>query len=242
MGSPTPKGKKLYVGIEIECIIPRDVFYSLNNKITNEKYLKKWVDIGGDCSIGNYRGSSQMGIEIRFLSPKNLLKKKLELLCNILKEHKAEVNKTCGLHVHLDCRKGFEVAKKTHNNLVAALPFLYCLVSKQRAKNRYCKPNERMILVEQEIPGDRYLAINASAYHKYKTVEVRLHSATTSFNKIYNWCRILDIISRMEEVPKFEKIESFVKSIGFDKDLKQYILERNARHHSQKSKEKQRAA
>jgi Putative amidoligase enzyme len=67
------------------------------------------------------------------------------------------------------------------------------MVPKSRTReNTYCKLNPAGELN----PNDRYYAINWCSWCEHKTIEVRLHSGTTSAEKIKNWVEILDACQR----------------------------------------------
>ena len=61
--------------------------------------------------------------------------------------------------------------------------------------------------------NDRYYMINGTALKKYKTIEVRLHSGTTNFNKIKNWVELLKGIVK-SEAPIFTSLDSMLETIN----------------------------
>lgn len=178
-----------------------------------EKRKIRGVDIHEDGSI-RQDDSGEVGIEFAILVPQNDYSN-LEKLCDLLKELDATVNKSCGLHVHIDARKvGKEGAAYMGSILGSYLPFLTNMVPKSRRENTYCLPR---------VSEDKYSAVNIGAYSARKTVEVRLHSGTTSFEKISNW---LDILKVLKSAPKNDRVslKSFAKM--FPDNLRKYVLER----------------
>lgn len=117
----------------------------------------------------------------------------LKKLCSLLSKLGTKVNNSCGLHVHLDHRHSTRadvraVGKKFNN----ALPLLLKCVPESRRVNDYCRPRVSAT--------DRYSAVNLCAFSSHRTIEIRLHSGTTSFNKIAHWITILSAINRAEKL------------------------------------------
>jgi len=120
-------------------------------------------------------------------------------LCKELSKIDAYVNKTCGLHVHLDMRDLLNEGKRTTtrvHNLVQCLPFLSSLVPESRRSNSFCKLGK----TDRNSSDRRYYAINTESMKKHKTIEVRLHSGTVEFEKITNWVKLLYSITRFKRI------------------------------------------
>lgn len=237
MFTPTnfKKDKTNYIGLEIECIIPEDNYDDFfADKIMNPK-LNPFCEIEDDGSIDV--NMYEQSMEIKLIVTEETLEERLKILCSLFKKYKVSVNESCGFHVHLDCREGFNKLKELNYKLNESLPFLLGLVSRSRAGNEYCEPNVTQIRNEGDLDNvwGRF-AINPLAYKKHQTIEIRLHSATTNFTKIVNWCRILKRIEKTEKIPEFKNMEDFVKKMEFEPDLVEYIFQRFAKHHSKKVK------
>lgn len=143
----------------------------------------------------------------------------LEKLCNLLKSLDAKVNKSCGLHVHLDARN-LTIDQKVNKsfNLENSLDVLFKMVAKSRSKSTYCK--------KQASNSDRYSAINLTALDKFGTIEVRLHSGTTDFDKIKNWCEILKAIYFSDKQPlgkRHTSVTSLCSFFNMSYELKKYM-------------------
>ena len=141
---------------------------------------------------------------------------RLEHLCKHLKEQKAEVNKSCGLHVHLDTRDLSKSSTITRcKRLESALPWLFTLVpssrrwSKQPSEkhpegtpNQYCKPYFK--------EGEKYAAINMAAYGNTnyggrQAIEIRVHSSSLNAKKIIRWIELLSFIKdSYVHIPEWE--------------------------------------
>jgi hypothetical protein len=135
----------------------------------------------------------------------------VEIVCRTLKQMNAKINKTCGLHVHIEGR-GFSLAQwrniyknyaKLENVIDAFMP-----ISRRANNNTYCKSikgsrsmvelfekidNSRTVkeLANMNGTDNRYLKLNAQSYFKHGTIEFRQHSGTIEFTKISNWVRFL---------------------------------------------------
>jgi len=133
---------------------------------------------------------------------------KLYEICTKLRRDGAAVNKSCGLHIHLDSRHLTVRGEATRRaRLVAALPWLMELVPESRRNNSFCLLNH--------LPGNggrhqRYSAINPTSFRKHKTTEIRLGSGTMDPDKVLNWATLLRYIS--DSGKRFRTFESFLES------------------------------
>lgn len=155
------------------------------------------VTVKGDGSLNSSDG---VGIEVTVLYNAKRGHDPLKRVLDVLNEFSAYVNDTCGLHVHLDMRhvardfSGNQLNRevtKIGERIGACLPVLKHLVPESRRSNTYCKLD-----VAKVTGGDRYYAVNCTAFEKFKTIEVRLHSGTCDFKKISNWIELIRLISR----------------------------------------------
>jgi hypothetical protein len=186
----------------------------------------KWVSIKGDGSIYPDDTDDQFAVEVTVLTrmsdPSNLKK-----ACELLNKMGAKVNKSCGLHVHLDARHLDKndvsvMAKKFERSL----PVMLSMVPKSRRTNvRYCKAG---VSPDMNDYDHRYYAINTTAYPKYGTIEIRLHSATTDFNKIFNWAQLLVAIGNSTIPKKCEDLNQLTDYVKLSEDLVEYISQRTA--------------
>lgn len=194
-----PRDKKKYVGVEIEC-------YGPISKYVVEFHLVKAglsgkVQISEDGSIrppSIFYKTGGGDYEIKVLDTQKNIKYTISKVCKVLKQLGCEVNKSCGLHVHLDMRtRDHETA---YTKLVKNLPTLTKYVAKHRKYNRYCKLNKfdsfiggytRDSLGPYYVHDDRHSAINPHAYLRHKTLEVRLHEGSLDSRKINRWIKVL---------------------------------------------------
>ena len=138
--------------------------------------------------------------EARLVYAKGISENRLEKLCHQIRQAGGLVNNSCGLHVHLDQRDVTrQGAYARAIRLTHSLSFLCLMVPKSRIKNNtYCKINRAGELNS----SDRYYAINWCSWSEHKTIEVRLHSGTTSAEKVKNWVEIVDACQR-HTIPDF---------------------------------------
>lgn len=194
----TPQTASNHVGIEIECVTDRH-WENVGDVVGD---LAKWVTVTEDGSIDEDDG---YGCELKICASEQSFRKVVAKACARLQEVNASVNKSCGLHVHLDMRNR-DVAV-CFNNLVIAQPLLYAMQPESRRNNSYCLTTRQGVTFEQAAASyGRYSGINSQAFRKHKTLEVRIHSGTTNPTKIVKWVELLLAIVRH---PKVNSISEF---------------------------------
>lgn len=125
--------------------------------------------------------------ELTVLTTETEMKKILNRVKLVMEECKAEVNNSCGLHVHLDMRN--RDMKKCVKSLLSKQKEFRKMVDKSRLQNSMCKPLTATLAKRKQ--QDRYRDINLCAYEKFGTVEIRIHEGCVNTWEIYNWCRYL---------------------------------------------------
>ena len=196
LGSPSKIGK--LISVEIEC-------YNIDH---DDGVGNGLTDIVSDGSLSNRSG---VGRELRRISWVDS-NGRLSGLLGLEKHFKrAFVDKTCGLHVHVDARHlpppgtfGYDNvdpnlcdAAETYDRLTLMYPVLKKLVPKSRWNNNYCKfYNNREGSEDYRSPanGQRYAAINWCAYREHKTIEFRLGSGSTNLVKIESWALLCQFL------------------------------------------------
>lgn len=183
------------ISVEIECYNLQD-YGKANRGLT---------EIVHDGSLSSRHG---VGRELRRISWVDK-DGRLSGLLGLEKHFKgASVDKTCGLHVHIDARHlpkriSFEdqmvdpgylhTAAETYDRLTLLYPVLKKLIPKSRWNNRYCRlynNRENSDTYRSPADGDRYSAINWCSYSKHGTIEFRLCSGSTNLVKIESWALI----------------------------------------------------
>lgn len=133
-GTPTPRYPR-YLGIEIECVLP--------GRISTSEYQALATRWGaGITSDGSIRADSGQGVEhVTAPARGDAFVTQVNETCAALHSYGAEVNKSCGLHVHVDARD-----YTTRDVLALARLYsrvektLYTLVSKARKTNTFSEP------------------------------------------------------------------------------------------------------
>lgn len=228
---PHSKIKDNYIGVELELLA----------KINRNDLEKKFIEarLAGNIHIKD-DGSIQKENKTDFPHEVTILCKQtdyievIQRVCSVLnsKEVDAFVNNSCGMHVHFDVRN--RKPEKVFTNLVRLLPLLKQMVPATRVDTdhamQYCALNNTDVLEKSKHPtgrDTRYQAVNPESVGKYKTVEVRIHSGTTSAAKIINWIKTcLFAVDSEILISQVENIETLVKRFDVTNKLKEYIIKR----------------
>ena len=125
----------------------------------------------------------------------------LQIVCQVLKQKNAYINRSCGLHVHFDAEHiGLAQTKNVLINYARYENLIDSFMPQSRRANYYCKTlrqHEAKIDAATSIQniasrmGCRYFKVNMQSYLRYKTIEFRQHSGTIEFEKISNWVLFL---------------------------------------------------
>lgn len=166
--------------------------------------------------------SSDNGHEIAIVAKSTEIKDIIRKVCKVLHDHSAEINNTCGLHVHIDARGRDE--KRMFANLVKAQKLLYSMVPRSRYNNSYCQPNKSGY--DMSAYHGRYWGINPKSYNEHKTIEVRLHSGTINAEKINNWIELLQKIAYSKSVKEIESLNDLTSKVKLNAKLVEYIIDR----------------
>lgn len=112
----------------------------------------------------------------------------IDTICRKLQSCNPEtyVNRTCGLHLHLDMTNEDEDNRKNIVMWWQALErIIFSTVPVHRRENTFCESIATRTYID--INHSRYSSLNISAYSKYKTFEVRLHQGTLNPSVIKSW-------------------------------------------------------
>lgn len=230
-----------WVGVEIECLIP----VRESDRNGNAHYRAKQdlaalftennitlVQVKDDGSISGGQeneddgdeqdGSrSYTGVEIAILFDSARGFQKLEKVCGLLRQVGAIVNKSCGLHVHLDARHlEARQCKTLGQNITNALPVLRYMMPRSRQENDYCH------LSMSTFNGRRYHAVNLTAFRKFQTCEIRLHSGTINYEKIKNWIELLQLIGSTRIRSPIETVQDLIDVTEMPDRLVEYLEKR----------------
>lgn len=155
------------------------------------------------------RGQSN-SYEIRLLCKQKELNHIVKRMYDILNENNIQVNKSCGLHIHLDMRQ--RNVRTAYKNLYYCQDSMIA-VNKGRERNQYCRKNRQDSFHKQLGNYGRYYAINARSYHRHKTIEVRLGRATMNADEVIAWARMLTTIVDKESLlsSKVDTLNTFLE-------------------------------
>lgn len=198
-------------GVEIECINiterqALDVLTRAGVNVTSSGYHRadysKW-NVSPDASVSN-------GCEI--ISP--ILNgeaglEQIKLVCQALSDAGATVNKTCGLHVHVDAsgltgpwvRSIYTRYAKFEGTIDTFMP----MSRRDNNNSRYIRslvPEMNYITENSNwfsnsiadvcaVASNRYQKVNLVSYSRTKTIEFRHHSGSVNGNKVTNWVKFV---------------------------------------------------
>lgn len=227
----TTRGRFTF-GVEVECFVNRGAIrtaaettgmayeYEGYNHRDGHDYFKFVTD-------GSVRG---MDDPIECVSPvlsgtagKNALKTAIKTLNTA----GAQVNQTCGLHVHIGAAK---LTGRHYCNVFANYAYLEAVIDSFMAPSRRGNNNCYSATLQDHIGSlcmadtagdvqsalhyDRYHKVNAEAFGRHKTIEFRQHAGTTNYEKIINWVmfcgklviwskshRLTETVESIDEIP-----------------------------------------
>lgn len=248
--------KKL-VGVEIEV--------EEGNSTDAELFCELWE--ASKCTFdGKYDGSLSSGVELVSQPMKgDIAFKEIEKVCDILRESKYKITRSCGLHIHYDFRK--ESKKDIEKVFLGYLiyePYLLRMLPSSRRENDYSDYTfshlGKMLATLQS--GDlykrlyslntqrghysriRYSNLNLHPLQTIGTIEVRSHSGTMNARKIKNWIIINYLVMEWAKSKSFKELlhhkprtSYLTKEILKDKELIDYYYERVKMFNNIKSKD-----
>ena len=207
------------VGIEAECYIPEWV-----ESIDTPKYWNNVSD-GSISSPEDHTGIEMVSVPMNG----DAIVDGVKNLIDWSHTHEANVNRSCGLHVHFDSTD--LSAREVSHVAIAYIHFeemLKAMMPKSRQGSNWCKdfpvPYRSMRSVEDEdrlidlyydymdsepstdkYNDARYCGLNIHSRYYHGSIEFRLHSGTLNKTKILNWVSILNmIIIKGVELSKME--------------------------------------
>jgi len=236
-----PKTAANHVGIEIEFVSKGD--REVVAVALAKRNLQSFVCLKTDGSLRKDK-EYQYTHELCIIAEEVVIHEVLRGVIDALDEVGCAVNKTCGLHVHLDMRN--RDRKIAFYNLVKSQNILYSMNPASRLTGEdskgvvegtvYSKRVESTDFDEsltgtQGRRDDRYVGVNPHSFSKHKTIEIRIHSGSTSFEKISNWVKILVAVasSTVKNPTEYVKTEAFAKCYYLDDAVLGYINDRIAK-------------
>lgn len=206
-----------YVGIEIEFIYKGD--QSALDLLLIKQKLNRYVDLTTDGSVkACHSQTGYQSAEMRVLCKMRDVASVLSRLANVFNHPKidAYTNRTCGLHVHVDMRN--RAVNFSYKNFVRVQNLLRGSQPVGRISNTHCKANTKDTLdIVAGEETERYSVVNAAAFKKHQTLEIRIHEGTTNCEDILNWVNFIDAVaSHTSEIPSntFTKASEIVTAYG----------------------------
>jgi len=137
----------------------------------------------------------------------------VRIVCAVLIRLRANVNKSCGMHIHFDAAN---LDLKNWKNLILNYANLEDVIDsmmpigRRGDANTYCMTMKidnlaNELDLAQTIEGvvgifpNRFRKLNTQAYSRHKTVEFRQHSGTIEAQKIVNWITFLHNLATYSE-------------------------------------------
>lgn len=217
---PAFASKSSYVGIEIEFMCPYSHDY-LAEKLIEAK-LHNYVTLGDDGSIRTLPG--HRSYECRVLVREAKLSYVISKLCKLLDEVGAEVNDSCGLHVHLDMRN--RNASKAYNNLVRSQALLFAIADETRSHSHWCFPQTFHRLSKAN--RGKSCAIAPHLRPDKNTLEVRIREGILDGQDILQWAKLLISIVNAKKLTKTSicSVEDAKKRTSLTRNMVRYIQEK----------------
>lgn len=221
-----PVEPRKYIGIELEFCAPIK-----ENQFAVKLFksgIHKFAQLKKDGSLRPY--PNETGYELAILLEESNYKKRLKQITNLLTEVGAVAEgRRAGLHVHIDMRRRNK--DLVYNNLVSCQYALLSIVDPKRYNNEFCRVVESRKF-PTEFTGnreERYKTINAAAFYKYKTLEIRMHEGSVDYAQISNWVDLLIRISNYSKKLKnnVAKVSTLGKRLNLDKKLFNYMQDRS---------------
>lgn len=230
-------------GVEIEFFGAQDTalhqnFRTVGLEIINETYnhttRPHWKFVS-DASISGYNAKEMVSPVLQGTEGLKDFRK----ACKALRLSNAQVNMTCGVHVHLDVNdysiENFKTLLKNQYLLESQIDKMMP-TSRRANANRFCQGfrSKNQNTFFQQIDScttvnglsglfvTRYFKLNLQSFQRHGTVEFRQHGASTNFLKIKNW---ILICARLVEFSKQNILITDINQI-LDENLQEYFEDR----------------
>lgn len=179
--------------------------------------------------------------------------RQLKIVTEVLNDLGAKVDKTCGLHVHLEAQDMSLSAWKNvlciYNNFQATINEF--MSPSRRQENRWCgcysdyemnralKSTNLNSMMDE--CSDRYKTVNLVAFMRHHTIEFRQHGGTTDYEKILNWIQTVMAIQQhaintpavignrkytSNSKEQWENFSATLRFAGIEDSVRKYISKR----------------
>jgi hypothetical protein len=207
----TPKPFDKRFGIEIEA-------YNVNKSLLSKKLIESGINVFSEnynhntCTYWKIVNDSSIDGSNGFELVSPVLEglgglEQVKIVCDVLRQCNAYINKSCGLHIHFDASnltlKNWKNIYKNYggfeNEIDSLMP-----QSRRANSNKYCRSLKSIVNLDLKLEAakslaaianifnnTRYFKINPISYARHQTIEFRQHSGTIEFEKVQNWVTFL---------------------------------------------------
>lgn len=230
-------------GVEIEFFGAQDTALNQNFRasgleVRNESYNHATRPHWKFVSDGSIRGNNAKEMVSPVLQGTDGLKD-FRKACKALRLSNAQVNTTCGVHVHLDANdysiENFKTLLKNQYQVEVQIDRImprsrkannntYCQGFRSNNQNTFFQKIDTCRTVNElaNLFRTRYFKLNLQSFQRHGTVEFRQHGASTNFLKIKNW---ILICARLVEFSKQNILLTDINQI-LDENLQEYFEDR----------------
>lgn len=175
-----PRTEQPHLGIEIECFAPDETVHRV--------LLAQSLTPHSDGSLPS------MGCEFKICAPVKQAVIRAHNLCGRLSSVGARVNRTCGLHVHIDARNVYYNRKQMFINwLYASESFWFALIPESRRNGKYCQSLGRWLVCGRP----QTVHLSWANISPYQTIEIRLHPGSINPHKVGAWMRVCNCLMEL---------------------------------------------
>ena len=244
-----------YIGLEIECVTTLYDFWDLWDvgEITSSRRFRPV----SDSSIRVNNSEDEKGVEWVMRNPMqgDTMRQAVDHMLEALNNGDYYVNKSCGLHVHIDARDmDYQDLKWTLLLGKSSQDVIYKMMPPSRVSTRWSRriPLDRKSILSIDsneefvdswydawgVPpsydkynDSRYCGMNMHSRITNGSIEFRYHSGTLNSEKIHNWIticqKIVDAGKLLSTYCNIDNIDNITPKHRYIKTLQSIIEERN---------------
>lgn len=186
--------------VELEFVVHNDTSNSLEHDTYTLLNAMTGVQLKGDCSVNTSDSDLRRGdYQELVVSFRDDNYKRLTNVLSIMRNAGFTVNKSCGMHVHLDGRDIDTDRAWTRFHRMAGFEHeLAMLVPSWRFDggsnngDEWCRLDSADGYSDEYDDSERYYAFNWSSWSQYQTLEVRMGAGTFREGIVKNWVKLLN--------------------------------------------------
>lgn len=226
MITKSPASKDLHIGLELEFFVPEfsseDALFTLLGADLIAADLDKYCALDSDGSIDH--DCMGTGVELKIMCKQKEIHRILPKVLKVLRKHGAEVNVSCGVHVHLDMRS--RDVSDAYAKLAHFEEALFSIVPARRRQSPYCQPVGAYDLEtwrRHAAYWDRYRSINCQAFRRHHTLEVRVFPGSLNSREILTW---VDLLLYTLKTPRLPRAKMPLKEVAQIRKLPESVVQR----------------